>query len=345
MPVCLLHLRAARGGKPLPANKALSLSRVRIFGGATLGEGPPRGMVDGRSYCRPQERRARFVVRRADGRVLGRYRICRILVQPLTRRADVYSRAGINLLAIREAPRKQPKMSVTTNPPIGPTPPTVQSPKAPPPSLGPEQPNGRRRWYRRGWVIGLIGLFVGIGLGAASSGSKTKTTTVTAPAQTVVQTVPGTTKTVAGATKTVTVPGPTKTVTAPGPTKTVTVQSGSGSGTTPTTSTTPPSSLTTSQQNAVAAANNYLSMKGFSRQGLIDQLSSSAGDGYPVNDATVAVDSLHVDWNAEAVKSAKDYLKMTSFSCQGLIDQLSSSAGEQFTAAQAQYAASKVGLC
>jgi hypothetical protein len=86
-------------------------------------------------------------------------------------------------------------------------------------------------------------------------------------------------------------------------------------------------------------------MKGFSRQGLIDQLSSSAGDGYSVSDATVAVDSLHVDWNAEAVKSAKDYLKMTSFSCQGLIDQLSSSAGEQFTTAQAQYAASKVGLC
>jgi hypothetical protein len=86
-------------------------------------------------------------------------------------------------------------------------------------------------------------------------------------------------------------------------------------------------------------------MKGFSRQGLIDQLSSSAGDGYPVGDATVAVDSLHVDWNAQAVKSAKDYLQMTSFSCQGLVEQLSSSAGEKFTVPQAQYAAHKVGLC
>jgi hypothetical protein len=81
----------------------------------------------------------------------------------------------------------------------------------------------------------LIALFVGIGLGSASSGSKTKTTTVTAPAQTVVQTVPGPTKTVPGPTKTLKVPGPTKTVTVPGPTKTVTVPSG-GSSATPSTS-------------------------------------------------------------------------------------------------------------
>jgi hypothetical protein len=103
--------------------------------------------------------------------------------------------------------------------------------------------------------------------------------------------------------------------------------------------------LTTSQQNAVAAAKEYLSMSGFSRQGLIDQLSSSAGNGYPVRDAKVAVDSLRVDWNAEALKSAKNYLRASSFSCQGLIEQLSSSAGEQFTVAQAQYAAHKAGLC
>jgi short-subunit dehydrogenase len=103
--------------------------------------------------------------------------------------------------------------------------------------------------------------------------------------------------------------------------------------------------LTTSQQNAVAAAKNYLSMQGFSRQGLIDQLSSSAGDGYSVSDATVAVDSLQVNWDAEAVASAKSYLQMSSFSCQGLIQQLSSSAGDQYTVAQAQYAATKVGLC
>ena len=86
-------------------------------------------------------------------------------------------------------------------------------------------------------------------------------------------------------------------------------------------------------------------MSGFSRQGLIDQLSSSAGNGYSVSDATVVVDSLHVDWNAQAARSAKDYLQTSPFSCQGLIEQLSSSAGGQFTVAQAQYAATKVGLC
>ena len=114
----------------------------------------------------------------------------------------------------------------------------------------------------------------------------------------------------------------------------------------PTTPAAPKSNLTVSQQNAVKAARNYLSISGFSKQGLIDQLSSSAGDKYSVHDATVAVDSLHdVDWNAEAVKSAKDYMSTSSFSCSGLTDQLSSSAGSKFTAAQAKYAATKVGLC
>lgn len=86
-------------------------------------------------------------------------------------------------------------------------------------------------------------------------------------------------------------------------------------------------------------------MSGFSQQGLIDQLSSSAGSGYSLHDATVAVDSLPVDWNAQAVRSAKDYLHMSPFSCQGLVQQLDSSAGSQYTEAQAQYAATKVGLC
>ena len=106
-----------------------------------------------------------------------------------------------------------------------------------------------------------------------------------------------------------------------------------------------PSNLTQSQQNAYQAAQNYLQDQGFSKQGLINQLSSSSGDGYSVHDATVAVDSLNVDWNAEAVKSAKDYLKDQSFSCQGLVEQLSSSAGDNYTEEQAQYAAHKVGLC
>lgn len=105
------------------------------------------------------------------------------------------------------------------------------------------------------------------------------------------------------------------------------------------------SSLTAAQENAVRSAQQYLSMTGFSRKGLIQQLSSAAGDGYSVADATAAVDSLNVDWNENAAKSAKQYLDMTGFSCKGLIQQLSSSAGDKYTVAQATYGARKAGAC
>ncbi|HEY8864590.1 MAG TPA: Ltp family lipoprotein [Candidatus Dormibacteraeota bacterium] len=103
--------------------------------------------------------------------------------------------------------------------------------------------------------------------------------------------------------------------------------------------------LTNQQQNAAKAARSYLSFTAFSRQGLIDQLSSAYGDKYAVQDATIAVDSLNVDWNAEAVQSAKSYLKLTAFSCQGLIDQLDSSYGDKYTVAQATYGAQQAGAC
>jgi hypothetical protein len=104
----------------------------------------------------------------------------------------------------------------------------------------------------------------------------------------------------------------------------------------------PKPAMTDSQRNAVSAANDYLATQAFSKQGLIDQLSSSAGDGYPKADAVFAVNHIKVDWNEQAVKSARDYLNMQSFSKQELIDQLSSSSGEGFTPAQAEYAVSKV---
>lgn len=104
-------------------------------------------------------------------------------------------------------------------------------------------------------------------------------------------------------------------------------------------------SLTGPQKNAVRSANSYLSMSGFSRDGLIGQLSSPYGDGYSVVDATAAVDSLSVDWNQQAVRSAQQYLKMMGFSCSGLINQLSSDAGEKFTARQATYGAQQAGAC
>jgi hypothetical protein len=103
--------------------------------------------------------------------------------------------------------------------------------------------------------------------------------------------------------------------------------------------------LTGPQKNAVRSAKQYLSISGFSRAGLIQQLSSSAGDGYDVADATVAVDSLDVDWNENATKSAKQYLSISGFSCKGLIQQLSSGAGDKYTQSQATYGAQQAGAC
>lgn len=104
-------------------------------------------------------------------------------------------------------------------------------------------------------------------------------------------------------------------------------------------------SLTGPQKNAVRSAKQYLSLQGFSRDGLIHQLSSDAGDGYKVADATAAVDSLNADWNRQAERSAKQYLDMMGFSCKGLIQQLSSSAGDRYTKDQATHGARSAGAC
>ena len=103
--------------------------------------------------------------------------------------------------------------------------------------------------------------------------------------------------------------------------------------------------LTAAQRNAVRSANSYLQLSGFSRQGLIDQLSSEFGDSYSVGDATVAVNSLSTDWNAQAARSAVSYLALSGFSCQGLIDQLSSEFGDKYTVEQATYGATQAGIC
>jgi hypothetical protein len=103
--------------------------------------------------------------------------------------------------------------------------------------------------------------------------------------------------------------------------------------------------MTESQQQAITSAQQYLQMgSGFSRSGLIQQLSSNAGDGFPKADATFAVDHLNVNWKQQAVLSAKGYLQMGGFSHNSLLQQLDSSAGEGFTHAQAAYAVKHVGL-
>ena len=101
-------------------------------------------------------------------------------------------------------------------------------------------------------------------------------------------------------------------------------------------------------KNAYRSAQSYLDLKGFSKQGLIDQLSSEYGEGYTVEQATAAVQAMEdageVDWNEQAVKSGQSYLDMKGFSRDGLIQQLSSEYGDKFTVEQATYAADQLGL-
>ena len=106
-----------------------------------------------------------------------------------------------------------------------------------------------------------------------------------------------------------------------------------------------PEGLSRPQKNAVRSAEQYISMTGFSREGLIGQLSSDGGEGYDITDATIAIDSLSIDWNEQAVRSAEQYLDMMGFSCNGLIDQLSSDGGEGYTVDQATYGAQQAGAC
>jgi hypothetical protein len=101
---------------------------------------------------------------------------------------------------------------------------------------------------------------------------------------------------------------------------------------------------TVSQEQAIEAAQSYIDMGGFSKKGLIKQLSSKYGEGFPLKDAMFAVEHVSVNWYAEAVQSARSYLEMGGFSRNSLIHQLESAYGEQFTHAQALYAVRKVGL-
>jgi predicted 3-demethylubiquinone-9 3-methyltransferase (glyoxalase superfamily) len=100
--------------------------------------------------------------------------------------------------------------------------------------------------------------------------------------------------------------------------------------------------MTSGQKNALQAAESYVDTMPFSKAGLIQQLSSSAGDGYSKADATFAANRVGADWNEEAVEAARNYLDTMPMSKDALIQQLSSAAGDKFTRAQAQHAASKV---
>lgn len=104
-------------------------------------------------------------------------------------------------------------------------------------------------------------------------------------------------------------------------------------------------SLTNAQDEAVESAQSYLDLgSGFSKRGLIRQLSSAAGEGYSRADATAAVEQMDVDFKEQAVLSAQSYVDIQGFSRKALVEQLTSSAGDGYTKAEAEYAADKVGL-
>jgi hypothetical protein len=102
--------------------------------------------------------------------------------------------------------------------------------------------------------------------------------------------------------------------------------------------------VTAGQSNALRSAKQYLAMTAFSHAGLIEQLSSSYGEGFSVEDATYAADHVGADWNQQAARAAKQYLEMTAFSHAGLVEQLSSSYGDQYTVAEAEYGVTQAGL-
>ena len=108
----------------------------------------------------------------------------------------------------------------------------------------------------------------------------------------------------------------------------------------------PTADYTMEEKNCYKSALNYLDYAGFSKAGLIDQLSSEYGEGYPRETAEKVVNDIEdeglVDWDAEAEESAKNYLDNMAFSKQELINQLSSDYGEKFTQEQAEKAVNKV---
>ena len=94
---------------------------------------------------------------------------------------------------------------------------------------------------------------------------------------------------------------------------------------------------TAGEQNALRSAKSYLSIMGFSRSGLMDQLEY---EGYSAAEAAYAVDNCGADWYQNALKSAKSYLSITGFSHSGLVDQLEY---DGYTPAEAAYGADNCG--
>jgi hypothetical protein len=90
--------------------------------------------------------------------------------------------------------------------------------------------------------------------------------------------------------------------------------------------------MTVRQAGAMQVAAHHLESGPFSRAALISQLEH---DGFTATDATIGVDGLHLNWNAQAVTMARQYLDAMPFSADGLTHQLTF---RGFTQTQAEHA-------
>ena len=103
---------------------------------------------------------------------------------------------------------------------------------------------------------------------------------------------------------------------------------------------------TMEEQNCYQSAMSYIESNCLSKQGLIDQLSSEYGEGYPKEVAEKVVNDIDekglIDWDAECKESAISYVESNCLSKQGLIDQLSSESGENFTKEQSEKAVESI---
>ena len=122
----------------------------------------------------------------------------------------------------------------------------------------PAEPKAKKPIYKRWWAIALAAIIVLGGISSATGGgdepTKAKDDTVAAAVEHLKDAAPAEKKAEA-------VPEPKP-------------------------------EMTASQENAIKSAESYLDFSGFSRQGLIDQLSSQYGDQYTVAQATYAANKV-----------------------------------------------------
>jgi len=93
---------------------------------------------------------------------------------------------------------------------------------------------------------------------------------------------------------------------------------------------------TSEDKAALRKAVDYSDISHLSKQGIYEQLTSSA-EGFPAEAAQYAIDNMTGDWNHNALMKAKDYRSTMNMSNDDIYNQLISSA-EGFTSDQASYA-------